>query len=254
MPKRGILISVIWWLLIAAATVLLFVSHSSGRHRALTKFYTFGIAIFAVAGQTGINTFFDRQRLRTLNAELASKNFATNIDEGEPAQVLHYHAAPEHTAFRAFFSALGVQGDRPIHIAEYKFTIGEGKHASHSRVTEIAVDFLPTAPDLLITRKPGPSLKKPPAKPTTRADVHTDHTAFNNRWQASTAANPTTAAQLLRSDVLIFLSEADPSELQWRIKDGWLSCTWLKARQPSDLDPLITRVMTAAKLAESHQA
>ena len=84
MPKRGIFISVIWWAIIVGAFVLLLTLQVNNHTRGRGSFHLFYIlaGVVGVAGQTGISAFFHRERLRSLNAALGSRGFATNLDEG----------------------------------------------------------------------------------------------------------------------------------------------------------------------------
>jgi hypothetical protein len=203
------------------------------------KYLAFGIVLVGILLQLGLVTYYDRKRRRELAEALRARGFVLNSDDGQPARSLHYTPEKRHHSYKVLYSGLGALGDRPAHIAEYRYVIGHGRGAQHYRMTEFAVDFSRPAPRFTLSRRRGWF--------GGAMNLETATEDINMEWRAS-AGNPLAATEFLSDPRLAeILTLPHKHQHQWAVGDGWVSLTLRQGIRPADLDPAFG---TAVRFAE----
>ncbi|HYE63756.1 MAG TPA: hypothetical protein VD997_17320 [Phycisphaerales bacterium] len=237
MAKSGVILSVLLWVAVVGA--IIFIS-SLKLQRNERKLWTAGVVMAGFVTQLGMAAWYDSQRRKALNEALTQRGFVPNTADESPAQALHYLSQSEHHSFKAVLSALGTIGDRPAHFAEYQYTIGRGKGSQTFKMAEFAVDVSPAAMPLRLLRRRGVFKKA--------ANLATMYERINKEWQAADGREGEASMKLSLPYYESMLGEAQPTDEQWCVSDGWASLTIRRTVRAEDLDAVYGRVMMFAKI------
>jgi hypothetical protein len=223
--------------------------------RVATKAIFVGGAVVLSLVYTGINSVVQRRRTDAIKANLSGRGFVLNSAEDKPPEILHYSPESGHQDFSPEFSALGVVGQHPAHVAEYTFEIAENKSSRSFRVSseqsirvlEVAIDHPGAFPEFIL--RPHVSLAhRPLSELFSSSGSSLGDQRFAKRWDVE-CADLQFAESFLTPALQSWLASAPSQEKVWRLRNGWISCSWHKTCYSDDLDPMLERVRTFVELA-----
>jgi hypothetical protein len=221
-----VLVSIVVWACVVGGFVL---AQQNRRSMPVPhKVASYGIILAGVAAQFGVIAFYDRKRRRMIADTLRTRGFVLNADDGQPATPLHYTPGKGQHSYKPVYSGIGTLGDRPAHIAEYRYSIGHGKGAQHFRMTEFAVDFNPRAPRFTIVRRRGLFAPAP--------NLATSTDAVNKSWRVLVGENHLTNEFLSHAGLPEVLAVPHKDHEQWAVGDGWVSLTIRRGIKPGNID------------------
>jgi hypothetical protein len=200
------------------------------------------VALTAVATYSALN----RRRTASLKEELASHDFVLSGTDGSAPKVLHHRPHKGESKFVIFFSAIGLHGGVPAHVADYCVTIGRDRKATGFNALEVAID-LPGVPSAVtLTRRAG-LLRRRTSKPLVRPPTESSNKRFSSRWDVE-CVDQALAQSILTPALSAWLAGSPRVERSWRIEGGWLSCTWRRLCYREDLREMLARVQEFAAL------
>jgi hypothetical protein len=235
-----LLYSLILWVCAVSGCVLAI--NTRGRLPVPHEYAAFGSLVLGFVGQVALIAYFDRKRRRELADALRTRGFVMNSDDGQQPHPLHYTPGKGQHSFKALYSALGTLGDRPAHIAEYKYTIGHGKGAQHHRRTEFAVDFDADAPLFTVQRRRGVFAAS--------ANLHTRDETINKAWRALVGENAQAFEFLSAPGLADCLVAPHKDHEQWAVGAGWVSLTIRRGIKAADVDAGFEDVRKFAEASE----
>jgi hypothetical protein len=195
-------------------------------------------ALLLLTTLTVIYSTYSERRLAELKSSLESRGFS--IERTQDGNPLHYRPEKERHALQVEFSASGRLGRRPARVTEYSFDVGHGRSVTTYTALEVAVECSADCLDFIIKPRLGIA-RRPISKIFADPPAAFGNLAFSKRWDVECASHAF-ASHLLTQDMQTWLATAPSSEKYWRLRDGWLSCTWYLECNAKDFEQIIERL------------